>query len=117
MPPTHEPSSDDKPPYPDHVDFDHHLAQAAVEALNDAIKQLRDHTTTDATNGNAALEQWTGPHGERFANTDFPWIKRESGRVIAEMQRIVGVINRASEEATQTLRLYQQRNESWRRRH
>ena len=117
MPPPGEPAKNDSPPYPDHVDFDHQLAGSAVEALNAAIRQLREHTTTDVANGGAALEQWTGPHGERFATTDFPWIKHESSRLMLEMQRMVRVINRASTEATQQLRLYQQSNEAWRQSH
>ena len=107
----------DGPPYPDPISFDHHLAQAAIDALNAAVKQLQDHTTTDVTNGNLALDGWLGPHGDRFRNTDFPWITSDANRIIGEMQKMVGVIQRASDEAIALQRQHDQANQAWRDSH
>jgi hypothetical protein len=104
----------DGPPYPNPISFDHQLAQAAIDALNAAVRQLQDHTTTDVANGNAALDRWQGPHGDRFRGTEFPWIQREAGRIVGEMQKMVGIIQRASEEAVALQRQHDQANQAWR---
>ena len=81
------------------VQLDQRLAEDAISALNDAVRLLHGHTTTDLGNAHKALDGWEGHHADTFTHGDLPWVRNESTRVLDGMLKLAVAIARAADSA------------------
>jgi hypothetical protein len=111
MPPVHD---DAGPPYPDPVQFDHRLADAAAEALRDAVGQLRQAMSADVPLGNTALASWKGAHAEQFRATFGEQQRRTVPQLIDDLLTWAKRIDDASAAATALQAQHDRANQRWR---
>jgi uncharacterized protein YukE len=77
------------------VQFDQQKAQAAVQALSASASLLRSITDARAGMASRALDQWTGPHADRFRGQDLRRLDQEAAGII----RLLGTLRDAIENA------------------
>ena len=103
-------------PYPDPVDFDHALAGKAAAAMRDAARLVQQLMGFTVQNGSKALQNWAGPHAERF-RTDFGTQQRTGQQVVTDLLAWASRIDTAAANATAQQRRQDAANLQWRRDH